>query len=59
VTGITPNRAEGDVIDWRVGTMSRLFTVHGVADDHDHLYELYQTIQRSTVVRYETDELLA
>lgn len=56
VTAITPNRAEGDVIDWRVGTMSRLFTVHGVADDHDQLYEVYQQIQRSTVVRYETDD---
>jgi biotin carboxylase len=56
VTRIVPNRARGDVIDWRLGTMSRLFTVYGVAKDHDHLYHLYDQIQRSTIARYETDE---
>jgi hypothetical protein len=59
VTAITPNREEGDVIDWRIGTMSRLFTVHGVADDHDQLYHVYEQIQQSAIVRYETDERLA
>jgi len=33
--------------------MSRLLTVYGVANDHGHLYELYQQIQRSIVTRYE------
>jgi biotin carboxylase len=53
VTSIVPNRMVGDVIDWRSGTMSRLFTVYGVAKDHDHLSELYGQIQRCTVARYD------
>jgi len=53
VTSIVPNRIVGDVIDWRCGTMSRLFTVYGVAKDHHHLSELYGQIQRSTVARYD------
>ena len=53
VTQVIPDRRVGDAIDWRRGTMSRLLTVYGVANDHGHLYELYQQIQRSIVTRYE------
>ena len=53
VTRIVADRRAGDVIDWRTGTLSRLFTTYGVADDHDHLYHLYQQIQTSVVARYE------
>ena len=56
ITQIIPDRRVGDVIDWRRGTLSRLLTVYGVADDHDHLYDLYQQIQRSIVARYEMAE---
>jgi len=35
VTKIVPNRIAGDDIDWRVGTMSRLFTVYGIADCYE------------------------
>lgn len=55
VTQVSPNLEVGDSIDWRRGTMSRLCTVYGVAEDIDHLYELYQQIQRSIVARYETN----
>ena len=53
VTRIAPDRHVGDAIDWREGTMSRLFSVYGVANGHDHLFQLYQEIQRAVVVRYE------
>jgi hypothetical protein len=53
VTRIVANRIAGDDIDWRVGTMSRLFTVYGVANGHDHLYELYGQILQSTIARYD------
>jgi hypothetical protein len=53
VTHIVADRRVGDAIDWRKGTLSRLFTTYGVADDHDHLYHLYQQIQASVVARYE------
>jgi hypothetical protein len=53
VTRIVADRRAGDVIDWRQGTLSRLFTAYGVADDLDHLYHLYQQIQTSVVARYE------
>jgi len=43
----------GDALDWRWGTASRLLTVYGVANDHDHLCELYEQIQRSIVASYE------
>ena len=56
VTQVIPARRVGDAVDWRRGTMSRLLTVYGVADDHDHLYELYRQIQRSVVTRYEMAE---
>jgi biotin carboxylase len=57
VTGVILDRRVGDAIDWRRGTTSRLLTVYGVADDHDHLYELYQQIQRSVVAGYEMAEV--
>lgn len=53
VTRVVADRRAGDVIDWRQGTLSRLFTAYGVADDHDHLYHLYQQILSSVVARYE------
>ncbi len=55
VTQVVADRQVGDSIDWRQGTLSRLFTAYGVADDHDHLYHLYQQIQTSVVARYEMD----
>ena len=56
ITQVIPDRRVGDAIDWRRGTLSRLLTVYGVANDHDHLYDLYQQIQRSIVARYEVAE---
>jgi biotin carboxylase len=56
VTQVIPARRVGDAVDWRRGTISRLLTVYGVANDHDHLYELYRQIQRSVVTRYEMAE---
>lgn len=56
VTEVVPDYRVGDTIDWRRGTFSRLATVHGVADDHDHLDGLYQQIQQSVVARYEMAE---
>jgi len=53
VTQVVADRRAGDSIDWRQGTLSRLFTAYGMADDHDHLYHLYQQIQTSVVARYE------
>jgi hypothetical protein len=53
ITQVVADRRAGDSIDWRQGTLSRLFTAYGVADDHDHLYHLYQQIQTSVVARYE------
>jgi biotin carboxylase len=53
MTQVVANRRAGDSIDWRQGTLSRLFTAYGMADDHDHLYHLYQQIQTSVVARYE------
>jgi biotin carboxylase len=55
ITRIRPDRHAGDAIDWRRGTVSRLFSVYGVAKGHDHLYELYQEIQQAVVLRYEAD----
>jgi hypothetical protein len=57
VTEVIPDRRAGDAIDWRQGTASRLFIVYGLANDHDHLLELYQQIQASIVARYEMDEM--
>ena len=53
VTNVVANLQVGDALDWQQGTMSRLFTVYGVADDHDHLARLYEQILGSVVVRYE------
>ncbi len=53
---VIPDCRVGDALDWRRGTLSRLLTVYGVADDHDHLYQLYQQIQLSIVARYEMAE---
>jgi biotin carboxylase len=54
VTEVVRERKVGDLIDWRRGTSSRLLKVYGMAEDHDHLYDLYQQIQHSVVARYET-----
>ena len=56
VKQIVPECRVGEAIDWRRGTLSRLFTVYGVAEDHDRLYDQYQQIQRSIVARYEMAE---
>jgi hypothetical protein len=56
VTQVSLHCCVGDAIDWRRGTISRLLTVYGVANDHDHLCELYEQIQRSTVASYEMTE---
>jgi biotin carboxylase len=53
VTNVVANLRAGDALDWQRGTMSRLFTVYGVADDHDHLARLYAQILETAVVRYE------
>ena len=56
VTQISVYCRVGDAIDWRRGTISRLLTVYGVTNDHDHLCELYEQIQRSIVASYEMAE---
>ncbi len=56
VTQVSLHCCVGDAIDWRRGTISRLLTVYGVANDHDHLCELYEQIQRSIVASYEMTE---
>jgi biotin carboxylase len=53
VTNVVANLQAGDALDWQRGTMSRIFTVYGVADDHDHLARLYRQILGAVVVRYE------
>jgi hypothetical protein len=53
VTHVIPNRVVGDAIDWREGTLSRLFTAYGVVDDHDQLHQLYEEIKRLVVARYD------
>ena len=56
VTQVSLYCCVGDAIDWRRGTISRLLTVYGVANDHEHLCELYEQIQRSIVASYEMTE---
>jgi biotin carboxylase len=53
VTNVVANLQVGDALDWQQGTMSRLFTVYGLADDHDHLARLYEQILGAAVVGYE------
>jgi biotin carboxylase len=53
VTSVVRYRHPGDALDWRDGTMSRIFTTYGAASDHDQLYELHQQIERCVLAEYE------
>lgn len=55
VSSVVRRRGVGDPLDWRDGTMSRLFTVYGAVGDHDQLHELHTRIGRCVVADYELD----
>jgi len=53
VTRVVSHRQVGDTLDWREGTMSRIFTAYGVTSDHDQLSELHAQIYRSVAAGYD------
>jgi biotin carboxylase len=55
VTNVVRYRHPGDAVDWRDGTMSRIFTVYGVTRDHDELHALHAQIDRCVHAEYELD----
>jgi biotin carboxylase len=53
VATVTVTKAAGASLDWREGTTGSLFTVVGVADDHDALWRLRDLIEQTADVEFE------
>jgi biotin carboxylase len=47
---VTLNRGPGSGVDWRAGTDEAIFTVHGLAADHDALLEIRRAAEHDVLV---------
>lgn len=54
VDRVTLNRAPGAGVDWRAGTDEAIFTVEGLAADHDALTEIRRAAEHDVLVTGET-----
>jgi biotin carboxylase len=53
VLGIDVLKEIGDPVDWRNGSLDRVFQVTGTANDYDELYEHYRACSADAFVTYE------
>jgi biotin carboxylase len=50
VTDVILDHGRGDTIDWRRGSDSRIFTVHGTAADHDELRQIMADLHHDVTI---------
>jgi len=52
VQALFVNRQAGDALSWRAGWSSRLYTVYGVADDHEGMWRARREIKEIVVAEF-------